>query len=121
LGFPAHEVRHLSVFLRAQSTVEKRHQDLAIGESLHVLFLGVEQAGTEDEVEVRRNVQNLLVEVDQGDFATAARSSPIHAQLWFLTHAAPYPLMKVLHARSATRATRKSIRKRLASTVPAQT
>ena len=65
-------MRHLLVFFRADRPVEKSEGDARVRHGFHVGFLGVHQAGTENQFEVLIEFKKLLMQVDNGNFATAA-------------------------------------------------
>ena len=58
------------------------------------LFFGVRETGAEHEIEGRIHVKHFLADVEDGDFASAARRSPVDAQFRFQRHF--YPLCGII-------------------------
>jgi hypothetical protein len=83
LDFFAHQVRHVLIFFVADGAVPKGKQDRSILQRFDILDLGIHCHGPEGDIEVCINIQNLLVDVDDGDLTSATRAGPVHCKFRF--------------------------------------
>src|SRR5512139_74090 len=74
----------------ADAAVEEAQQDRAIFHCPDIFVLGVHRHRPKHHVEVGIHIQNLLANVEHGDFAAAARRRPVHREFGFCvsSHAA---------------------------------
>ena len=83
LDFPAQQLGHVLLFAGADAAVEQADVDAAVGHALHVADLGIDGDGPEDDVEQGGHVEDLLVDRQHGDLATAAGRGPVQRQFAF--------------------------------------
>ncbi len=87
LRLAAQELGHLLVLAVADPAREEADVDGAVRHRLDVVVLGVHHRRPEDDVHRRGHVEDLLVEVEDGDVAAAARGGPVHRQTRLRAHA----------------------------------
>jgi len=95
LGFLAQQLGDMFVLVVAHPAVEQAQGDLAVLHGFHVFVLGIHGNRPEDHVEGGVNVQNFLVDVQNGDLAPAAGCGPVHGEFRF-AHAVTSSMMGVL-------------------------
>jgi hypothetical protein len=81
--FFAQKMRHVLVLFVADGTVPKGEQDRSILQRLDILDLGIHCHGPERDIEVGIHIQDLLMDIDDGDLASATRAGPVHCKFRF--------------------------------------
>ena len=83
LGLSAQQLGNVLIFVVADAAVEQRQQDRAVLHRLDILVFGIHGHRPEDHLEVGVHIQDLLVDVQDGDLTAAAGGCPVHGEFWF--------------------------------------